>query len=116
VDEQNRHCLCSDCIHKFFFYNNNNKTLGKGLEIPERQLKPPCDETKCKQKCYLFKKHHFHYVYPNSIKYIYLLRSVVGCGNSGTSYKVHLLSKEKIKSNILDKFGLESLVTQYHKT
>ncbi|XP_071051003.1 uncharacterized protein [Onthophagus taurus] len=27
------------------------KTLGKGLEVAGRQIKPPCDDSKCKQKC-----------------------------------------------------------------
>ncbi|XP_071054854.1 uncharacterized protein [Onthophagus taurus] len=27
------------------------KTLGKGLEVARRQIKPPCDDSKCKQKC-----------------------------------------------------------------
>lgn len=27
------------------------KTLGKGLIVPERQMKPLCDDSKCKQKC-----------------------------------------------------------------
>lgn len=27
------------------------KTLGKGVEVSERQMKPPCDDSKCRQKC-----------------------------------------------------------------
>lgn len=41
-----------NCTKQLRNSGKSYKTLGKGLEIPERTLKPPCNE-RCKQKCSL---------------------------------------------------------------